>query len=109
MVAVRIVFALNAPAEGCVVVFRGLSFAFTYTITRSANTLTTEKSFHIPSTSVSNVSCVPLNVTAYDYYRNQRVNLSAEPAVVLLEEELPLINPIGESQSLSKMEISTYV
>ena len=99
-VTVQCFFAVNAPAQGCLVVFSNLSFTFNETIIRFNNTTKAEKDVAIPNTLVSNVSYVLFHVEAYDYYMNQAVNLS-NPAVVLYDQLTLAINP-SMSTSLSQ-------
>ena len=91
-VTVQCFFAVNAPAQGCLVVFSNLSFTFNETIIRFNNATKAEKDVAIPNTLLSNVSYVLFYVAAYDYYINQAVDVS-NPAVVLYDQVTLIINP----------------
>ena len=101
--AVQCVFAVNAPARGCFVVFSNISFTFNETIIRFDSSLKVEKAVTIPNTLPSNIPHISFNVAAYDYYLNQAVNLS-NPAVVLYDEILLTITPSMSPTSLQSTE-----
>ena len=104
-VTVQCFFAVNAPAQGCLVVFSNLSFTFNETIIRSNNATKAEKAVAIPNMLHSNISYVLFDVAAYDYYMNQTVDLSnpavmlyqvvnlSIPAIVLYDQVTLTINP----------------
>ena len=91
-VTVQCFFAVNAPAQGCLVVFSNLSFTFNETIIHFNSTTKAEKNVTISNTLFDNISYVLFHVAAYDYYMNQAVNLS-DPAVVLYDQVTLIINP----------------
>ena len=119
-VTVQCFFAINAPAQGCLVVFSNFSFTFNETIIRFNNATKAEKAVAIPNTLQSNISYILFDVAAYDYYMNQAVNLSnpavvlyqavnlSNPAVVLYDQVTPTINPsMSTSPSQSKEAVSS--
>ena len=102
-VSVQCFFAVNAPAQGCLVVFNNIMFTFNETIVRFDNAPKVEKAVTIPNTLPSNMPYILFDVAAYDYYINQTVNLS-NPAVVLFEQVLLSINPAVSTTSLQGTE-----
>ena len=81
-VEIECTFAVNSPAEGCLVLFSDSSFEFTTTIGRHDNTQIASKLVHMFELLPCSITDLILDVTAYDYYyTNQTVNFS-KPAVL---------------------------
>ena len=118
-VNVQCFFAVNAPAQGCLVIFGSISLTFNETIVRFDNAPKVEKAVTIPNTLPSNMPYILFNVAAYDYYINQEVNFSkpaavnqavnfSKPAALQFEEFLLSFNPAVSTTSSQRTQAISF-
>ena len=107
-ICVECVFAINAPAQGCFVLFSNSpSLTFNITILRNSSTSNAPSCIPIPDSLLGQTTQEFL-VSVYDYESDAELNLS-EPAIILsqLLQVEPVIDIPTVSSSSSNPEPST--
>lgn len=96
-ICIECVFAVNAPAQGCFVLFSSSSsVVFNDTIARASDQSTAYSCTPVPD-SLPRQTVQEIRVTVYDYDGDAGLDLS-EPALVL--PELLLVEPVTEEPTV---------